>query len=80
NNPKYNAKNVQTARKNRLAYIDYLYSKARENGIVPFYWEPGMYDPNTNFADFSLINRNNGRPNSEESAEVIQHMIDATKR
>ena len=76
-NTGYNAANVETAKQNRLLFIDFLYGKARENGIVPFFWENGNYSSNAAEGDFSLINRNNGQPNSAESAEVIQRMIAA---
>jgi hypothetical protein len=57
-----------------------LFGKARENGIVPFYWENGSYDAATaGEGDFTLINRNNGQAKNTNCAEVIQHMIDATR-
>jgi hypothetical protein len=77
-NTGYNSANVATAHAKRLAYIDYLYGKARENGIVPFYWENGSYDAATaGEGDFPLINRNNGQAKNTNCAEVIQHMISA---
>ena len=77
-NTGYNSANVATAHTKRLAYIDYLFGKARENGIVPFYWENGSYDTATaGEGDFTLINRNNGQAKNTNCAQVIQHMIDA---
>ncbi|MCL2138707.1 MAG: cellulase family glycosylhydrolase [Treponema sp.] len=73
-----NDANTETARQNRLAYIDYMYGKARENEIVPCYLET-PFIPEEPYADFSLFNRITGQPNSQESAEVIQHMISAAK-
>jgi endoglucanase len=72
-----NSVNFATAKTNRLAYIDYMYGKARENGLVPCYWENGSYSTSSGEGDFSLINRSNGQANSAESTEIIQHMITA---
>jgi len=69
--------NFATAKAKRLAYIDYYYSKARENGLVPCYWDNGSFDPSYTEGDFTLINRATGLPNSEESRTVIEHMIAA---
>jgi len=78
NNPGYSAANATTAQQKRLAYIDYYYGKAKENGIVTCYWENGSYPGDTaEEGDFTLINRNNGQPNSAESRTVIEHMIAA---
>ena len=78
---RYNNANTATAQTNRLLFIDFLYGKARENGIVPFYWEPGgqpaYLSESDDYGDFSLINRNNGQPNSTESRTVIERMIAA---
>jgi endoglucanase len=75
--------NTATARDNRLAFIDFLYGKAKENGIVTFYWdtggEPEYLTAEDDYGDFSLINRNNGQPNSTESRTVIERMIAAVK-
>ena len=76
-NPGYSAANAVTAHTKRLAYIDYMYGKARENGIVPHFWENGFYETTYTEGDASLINRSNGQPNSTASNEVIQHMISA---
>jgi endoglucanase len=76
-NSGYNASNVETARTNRLAYVDHFYTSARANGLVACYWENGVYS-STEEGDFSLINRSNGQPNSPESAEVIRRMIAAS--
>jgi len=77
-NTGFNAANETTAHQNRLAFIDLLYSTARQNGIVPFFWENGSYDAaNAAEGDFSLINRNTGAANSSASTEVIQRMMTA---
>jgi len=78
NNTGYSSANVAAAQQKRLSYIDYFYEKARENGIVTFYWENGSYPGDTaEEGDFSLINRSNGQPNSTESRAVIERMIAA---
>jgi len=78
NNPGYSSANVATAQQKRLAYIDYFYGKAKENGIIPCYWENGSYSGDTaEEGDFTLIIRSNGQPNSTESRTVIEHMIAA---
>ena len=76
-NPEYTAEKAAIAKNNRLLFIDYLYTRARENSIVPFYWESGggEYDPTGGYAEFGLINRITGQPNSAESHEVIERMI-----
>jgi len=77
-NSGYNAANADAARQNRLLFIDYLYGKAKENRLVPFFWENGAYDSaNAAEGDFSLINRNNGQAKDNESKAVIERMIDA---
>jgi endoglucanase len=77
-NSGYNSANVEIAHQNRLTFIDYMYGKASENGLVPIYWENGTYSPQyATEGDFSLINRNNGQPNSTKSREVIERMISA---
>jgi len=78
NNPGYSSANAVTAQQKRLEYIDYFYGKAKENGLVPCYWENGTYPGDTaEEGDFALINRSNGQPNSTESRTVIEHMITA---
>ena len=77
-NTGFNAANVETAKQNRLLFIDYMYSKARENGLVPIYWENGAYNLQAaEEGDFSLINRGNGQPKDDECRDVIQRMISA---
>jgi len=78
-NQYYNADNITTAKENRLAYIDYFYTKARENGIVPFFWETGdnWMAQYSGGPDSGLINRNNGQPKNAESRTVIERMVSA---
>jgi hypothetical protein len=61
------------ARQNRLLYIDYMFGKARENEIVPIFWENGGNN------DFGLINRTNGTANNDVAQTVIERMMSATK-
>nr|AGS52346.1 endo-1,4-beta-xylanase A precursor [uncultured bacterium contig00063] len=78
-NTGYSPENAATHRANRLTFIDLLFGTARANGIVPVYWENGIF-PDFEYrseGDFSLIDRVTGQPNSPESAEVIQRMVDA---
>ena len=77
-NPGFDEANVPIARQNRLAYIAHVYGRARENGLVPIVWENGgRHDANAWEGDFTLFDRHAGRPNTDESAEVIQAMVDA---
>lgn len=69
----YNTAYVPIARQNRLNYIDYFYSRARENGLIPFYFETGEPEPSSG----NLFNRITGQPSSPENAEIIRHMINA---
>jgi endoglucanase len=68
-----------TARQNRLLFIDFMFGKARENSIVPIYWETPNdgIDSSSEYADANLINRTTGQPRNQEYAEVLQRMITA---
>jgi len=70
-----NAEHIETARANRLAYAAHVFGTARTNGLVPIYWDNGSFDGGGE--RFGLFNRTIGQPNSDESAEVIQTIIDA---
>jgi len=78
---RFNNANTATAQTNRLLFIDFLYGKARENGIVPFYWEvggqPAYFTEDSDYGDFTLFNRTTGQPNSNESKTVIERMVSA---
>jgi endoglucanase len=65
------------ARQNRLDYISWVFGKAKENGLVPIYWDNGLLSGNGE--KFGLFNRNNGQPNSPESEALINAMIKAVK-
>jgi len=64
-------------RQTRLDYLSFVYSKAKEYGLVPVYWDNGSTTGNGE--KFGLFNRGTGQPNSDESAAVISAMIDAVK-
>ena len=76
----YSEDKVGLAKQNRLEYISYVFGKARENGIVTNYWDIGEYNPEyATEGDPSLIDRITGEINSDESAQVIECMMAATK-
>lgn len=65
--------NLQTTsigRQNRLAYISYVYGKAKENGLIPIYWDDGGY--------FGMMNRSTNKPKDDHSAASFQAMMKAT--
>jgi len=66
------------ARQNRLNYLSWVFGKAKENGLVPIYWDNGATSGNGE--KFGLFTRSNGQPNSDESKECIKAMIDAVKK
>ncbi|MCL2719762.1 MAG: glycoside hydrolase family 5 protein [Treponema sp.] len=79
-NTSYSTANAATARENRLLYIDYMYSKARENELIPFFWESGHSQDGevpSLAGHFGLINRSNGQPRDAESDTVIKRMMAA---
>jgi len=65
------------ARQNRLDYLSWVFGKAKENGLVPIYWDNGAVSGSGE--KFGLFNRSNGQPNSPESEACIKAMIDAIK-
>jgi endoglucanase len=65
------------ARQNRLDYLSWVFSKAKENGLVPIYWDNG--GTTGNGEKFGLFNRREGLPNSAESEAIIKAMIEAVK-
>nr|AGS51728.1 glycoside hydrolase family 5 [uncultured bacterium contig00037] len=80
NGPCENKAGNATAHQNRLLFIDYMYGKARENGIVPIYWETGDHTYVATLggnANFNLINRNTGQPRNQQSREVLERMVTA---
>jgi endoglucanase len=65
------------ARQNRLDYLSWVFGKAKENSLVPIYWDNGAFGGSGE--KFGLFNRSNGQPNSEESEACIKAMIGAVK-
>jgi endoglucanase len=61
----------------RLEYLDYVYGKAHELGLVPIYWDNGAFS--SGGENFGLFNRTTGEPFSEETDTVIKAMINAVK-
>ncbi|MCL2209374.1 MAG: glycoside hydrolase family 5 protein [Treponema sp.] len=62
----------EIARKSRLDYISFVYNKAKEYKLVPFYWDCGAVTGGGE--KFGLFNRRNGKPNSPESDRIIKAM------
>jgi endoglucanase len=65
------------ARQARLDYLSWVFGKARENSLVPIYWENGEFTGNGE--KFGLFDRRDGKPNSAESEACIKAMIGAVK-
>jgi endoglucanase len=65
------------ARQARLDYLSWVFSKAKENGLVPIYWDNGSTTGNGE--KFGLFDRRTGGPNSDESRACIEAMINAVK-
>jgi len=65
------------ARQSRLDYLSWVFGKAKENGLVPIYWDNGAFEGNGE--KFGLFDRSTGRPNSAESEACIKAMIKAVK-
>jgi len=75
--PVRNGTNTDAARQARVAYAAYMFGKAKENGLVPVYWDNGNFG--SSGERFGLIKRSNGQPNDAESTSVIQAMINAVR-
>jgi len=75
--PVKNGANTDAARQARAAYASYMFGKAKENGLVPVYWDNGNFG--TSGEVFGLINRTTGQPNNAESTAVIGAMINAVR-
>jgi endoglucanase len=61
----------------RLGYLNYVYRKVHELGLVPLYWDNGVFGSGDE--PFGLFNRTTGEPYSEEAATVIRTMIRAVE-
>ena len=72
--------NLATARNSRNLWVDYVFSKAKECGMIPVYWDNGAYKGAEYGRDqFGIIDRRTGQPNSDESRELIQTMMNAVR-
>jgi len=65
------------ARQSRLDYISWIFSKAKENGLVPIYWDNGATSGNGE--KFGLFDRRTGQPNSADSSAIIDAMMNSVK-
>ena len=65
------------AKQSRLDYTAWVFSKAKENGLVPIYWDNGSVKGNGE--KFGLFDRRTGQPNSPESENLIKLMMRAVK-
>jgi len=66
-----------TAKQSRFNYIAWVFSKAKENGLVPIYWDNGSVKGDGE--KFGLFDRRTGQPNSSESDAIIKLMINSVK-
>ena len=74
---KFSDTNTETAKANRITWVNYVFGKAKEYGLVPVSWDNGVYS-STNAGDqFGLINRSTGQPNSDESRALIEAIMKA---
>jgi len=64
---------------NRITYITFLFGQAKNNGLVPFYWDNAKFDRGGD--GFGLFNRTTGLPSttSAEFNDCIEAMINAVK-
>lgn len=61
----------------RKKYIAHIYAAARKYGLVPIYWDNGGITGGGE--KFGLVNRNTGKPNSDDSRGIIEAMMNAVK-
>jgi hypothetical protein len=74
---KMTSSEIATAKANRIVWAEYVFSKAKANGLVPVCWDNGVYSSTNSGDQFGFINRSTGQPNSDESREVINAMMKA---
>jgi aryl-phospho-beta-D-glucosidase BglC (GH1 family) len=55
----------------RIPYIEYIYRKAGEHGLIPVYWDDGVM--------FGMVNRKTGKPKDAHCAGALQAMMKAVK-
>ena len=74
-----------TADANSIKYIEFLYGEAKKNGIIPLYWDNGVFDRKAdNYGrseSFGLFNRQTGEPSYYEDhfTKVLKAMVDVFK-
>jgi endoglucanase len=61
----------------RLDYLSYVFTTARDLGIIPIYWDNGNYEGRGE--RFGLLNRRTGEPMGEDS-EAILRIITGERR
>jgi endoglucanase len=63
----------------RIAYLDYVYGKAHDLGLVPIFWDNGSFSGTGE--KFGLFNRATGQPynGNYDAAPVIQAMTNAVQ-
>jgi endoglucanase len=66
------------AKQARLDYLSWVFGKARENNLVPIYWDNGATTGSGE--KFGLFDRRDGQPNSAESEACIKAMIEAVRK
>jgi len=67
----------QQARQSRREYLPHIFGTAKKYGLVPIYWDNGSVTGNGE--KFGLIDRETGKPNSQESDTLIKLMINAVR-
>ena len=73
-----NPEKQEAARLARREYVAHIFAAAHKYGIVPVYWDNGDFS-SPKGEKFSLYNRADGQPNSDESAFLINAMVNAVK-
>ncbi|MCL2444288.1 MAG: cellulase family glycosylhydrolase [Treponema sp.] len=70
---------VQQAEANasRLAYFSFMCGTARDNGLVPIYWDNATIS--SSGEKFGLFNRNTAKPYTDREEELINAMVDAVQ-
>jgi len=66
-----------TAKQSRLDYTAWVFSKAKENGLVPVYWDNGVYSGDGE--KYGLFRRGSGVAVSDEADAIVKTMINAVK-
>jgi len=62
---------LERAAETRLLWADYVFARAKHYGLVPIWWDNGNFNPVHAQDQFGLFDRNTGKPNSDENAQII---------